>query len=138
MSTTDLSSATWRKSSRSNGQANCVEVADLDGGRRAIRDSKNPRGPALIIPPPPGSPSPPPSAPETSDPARIQRAQRGKRHPDKPALLDRVVDLSLTRAVKWSLLAVRRSKSSHLTSKRPIGHHLHRRAAGCSVSPRRV
>ncbi len=51
MSTTDLSSATWRKSSRSNGQMNCVEVADLDGGHRAVRDSKNPTGPALLITP---------------------------------------------------------------------------------------
>jgi hypothetical protein len=51
VSTTDLSSATWRKSSRSNGQGNCVEVADLDGGHRAVRDSKNPTGPALIITP---------------------------------------------------------------------------------------
>jgi Domain of unknown function (DUF397) len=49
VSTTDLSSATWRKSSRSNGQMNCVEVADLNGGHRAVRDSKNPAGSALIF-----------------------------------------------------------------------------------------
>ncbi|MGH3696007.1 MAG: DUF397 domain-containing protein [Pseudonocardiaceae bacterium] len=51
MSTTDLSPATWRKSTRSNGQYNCVEVADLDGGHRAVRDSKNPTGPALLVTP---------------------------------------------------------------------------------------
>ena len=49
MSITKLSSAAWRKSSRSNGQANCVEVADLHNGYRAIRDSKNPTGPALVV-----------------------------------------------------------------------------------------
>lgn len=47
----DLSSVTWRKSIRSNGQANCVEVADLDGGHHAVRDSKDPAGPALIFTP---------------------------------------------------------------------------------------
>ncbi|MGH3987937.1 MAG: DUF397 domain-containing protein, partial [Pseudonocardiaceae bacterium] len=28
---------------------NCVEVADLDGGHRAVRDSKNPTGAALTF-----------------------------------------------------------------------------------------
>ncbi|MGH3796011.1 MAG: DUF397 domain-containing protein [Pseudonocardiaceae bacterium] len=36
----------WRKSSYSSGDGNCVEVADLDSGR-AVRDSKDPAGPAL-------------------------------------------------------------------------------------------
>ncbi|MGB6161652.1 MAG: DUF397 domain-containing protein [Pseudonocardiaceae bacterium] len=49
MSTTGTSSAIWRKSSRSNGQMNCVEVTDLDGGARAVRDSKDSTGPALIV-----------------------------------------------------------------------------------------
>ena len=49
MSTTDLTSATWRKRRRSNAQINCVEVADVDGGARAVRDSKNPTGPALMF-----------------------------------------------------------------------------------------
>ncbi|MFG2652539.1 DUF397 domain-containing protein [Streptomyces sp. NPDC048436] len=38
----DLSSASWRKSSRSMADGGCVEVADLGGGAVAVRDSKNP------------------------------------------------------------------------------------------------
>ncbi len=38
----------WRKSSYSNVQGACCEVADLDGGR-AVRDSKDPAGPALTF-----------------------------------------------------------------------------------------
>jgi hypothetical protein len=41
--------AEFRKSSYSGAQNNCVEVA-LEGGRLAIRDSKNPHGPVLIWP----------------------------------------------------------------------------------------
>lgn len=48
---TDLSGVRWRTSSYTNGGSDpqCVELACLnDGG--AIRDSKNPGGPALIFP----------------------------------------------------------------------------------------
>ncbi|MEU1877527.1 DUF397 domain-containing protein [Streptosporangium sp. NPDC020072] len=42
----------WRKSSLSTSQgANCVEVADLPEGNRAVRDSKDPSGPALTFTP---------------------------------------------------------------------------------------
>jgi hypothetical protein len=51
VSTTDLSGAIWRKSSHSGDEQECVEVADLDNGHRAVRDSKNPTGPALIVTP---------------------------------------------------------------------------------------
>jgi hypothetical protein len=43
-----LSSLDWRKSSYSNGQANCVEVAH-GGPVVAVRDSKNPDGPVLVF-----------------------------------------------------------------------------------------
>lgn len=38
----DLTDVTWRKSSASAGEHECVEVAELPGGGRAVRDSKNP------------------------------------------------------------------------------------------------
>jgi hypothetical protein len=46
---TDLSGAIWRKSARSNNGGNCVEVARNLPGVVAVRDSKDPRGPALIF-----------------------------------------------------------------------------------------
>jgi hypothetical protein len=38
----DLSGAVWRKASASGGEGNCVEVADLPDGGKAVRDSKRP------------------------------------------------------------------------------------------------
>jgi hypothetical protein len=37
----------WHKSSHSSGHGACVEVANLNDGGRAVRDSKDPDGPAL-------------------------------------------------------------------------------------------
>lgn len=42
--------ALWRKSSRSNGAGNCVEVTALDTATIGIRDSKDPAGPVLTVP----------------------------------------------------------------------------------------
>ncbi|WP_239138076.1 DUF397 domain-containing protein [Sphaerisporangium rufum] len=39
----------WRKAFRSSAEGqNCVEVAGLSEGGRAVRDSKNPVGPVLV------------------------------------------------------------------------------------------
>jgi hypothetical protein len=38
----------WRKSSASNPSGNCVEGGELPGGAIAVRDSRDPSGPALV------------------------------------------------------------------------------------------
>jgi Domain of unknown function (DUF397) len=38
----DLSTANWRKSSHSAAENDCVEIANLPGGAKAVRDSKDP------------------------------------------------------------------------------------------------
>lgn len=49
MSATGLGDVAWCKSARSGPQGNCVEFADLEpGGRVAVRNSRDPQGPALI------------------------------------------------------------------------------------------
>lgn len=52
MNSADLTGAQWRKSSHSNDQGDCVEVAFLDGDRVGVRDSKDRgAGPALVFTP---------------------------------------------------------------------------------------
>jgi len=46
----DLTSARWRKSSYSSANGQCVEVA-LANEAVAMRDSKDPDGPALVFAP---------------------------------------------------------------------------------------
>ena len=41
----------WIKSSYSAGRGDCVEVAALPDGARAVRDSKDPAGPVLSFGP---------------------------------------------------------------------------------------
>jgi hypothetical protein len=50
MTKPDLSRADWRKSSYSSQSGNCVEVATNLPGMVAIRDSKDPGGPGLLVP----------------------------------------------------------------------------------------
>jgi hypothetical protein len=48
----DVTRAVWRKSSYSSGNGGqCVEVARNLPGLVAVRDSKNPEGPALVFTP---------------------------------------------------------------------------------------
>lgn len=44
-----LPAAAWRKSSRSGAAGNCVELTWL-AGQAAVRNSRDPRGPVLVMP----------------------------------------------------------------------------------------
>ncbi|MFF2348501.1 DUF397 domain-containing protein [Kitasatospora sp. NPDC058115] len=46
----DLSKASWFKSSYSNNGGECVEVSASFPGAVPVRDSKDPSGPALVFP----------------------------------------------------------------------------------------
>ncbi|MCX5383784.1 DUF397 domain-containing protein [Streptomyces sp. NBC_00083] len=48
-SSTSLTHASWRRSSRSVGMNNCVETARLKGELLAVRDSQRIEGPALLF-----------------------------------------------------------------------------------------
>ena len=50
MTSADLSRAKWRKSTYSSQNGACVEVATNLPGTIAVRDSKDPEGPGLLIP----------------------------------------------------------------------------------------
>ncbi|MFG2412908.1 DUF397 domain-containing protein [Streptomyces goshikiensis] len=45
----EIPGVVWVKSSASIGNGNCVEVAALDGGGVAVRNSRFPDGPALVF-----------------------------------------------------------------------------------------
>jgi Domain of unknown function (DUF397) len=43
-----LGAVEWRKSRASNPSGDCIEVAALDSGAIAVRNSRDPHGPALV------------------------------------------------------------------------------------------
>ncbi|WP_433592386.1 DUF397 domain-containing protein [Nocardia sp. CA-145437] len=47
----DLAEANWFTSTYSQGGGECVEVAFIEGGRVAVRDSKDRTGPAFVFAP---------------------------------------------------------------------------------------
>ncbi|HEX6325775.1 MAG TPA: DUF397 domain-containing protein [Jiangellaceae bacterium] len=48
ISADELTGVTWQKSSFSNPNGNCVELAQLPSGGIAMRNSRDPHGPALV------------------------------------------------------------------------------------------
>ncbi|MFJ4902500.1 DUF397 domain-containing protein [Streptomyces sp. NPDC088727] len=49
MNRVDLAEASWVKSSYSNAQSSCVEIAAVGGGVVPVRDSKNLLGPVIVL-----------------------------------------------------------------------------------------
>jgi hypothetical protein len=49
MAASDLTTTRWYKSPASSPQGNCVELAHLPGEQIAMRNSRDPDGPALIF-----------------------------------------------------------------------------------------
>jgi len=48
LTSAELTGATWRKSSHSNGATNCVEVAQLPDGSVGVRHSRRPDGAVIV------------------------------------------------------------------------------------------
>jgi hypothetical protein len=48
ISAAELVGVSWKKSQRSNSQGACVEIARLDSATIAMRNSRDPRGTALV------------------------------------------------------------------------------------------